>query len=320
MTLPRIFFVVCLVLFGTIGVLALVKKERATVAPAPSVISAQEVDLALLSSPAGSKDCAPLAREEIAPICSEEDTVLIEHEEETDGLSMLFCKGSNCPIVETVSYKSRVPWKQHRPAWLIDYAHGNCDDVPKSVSEGAQFNVYRNDLEFRFHLVVSLSSCKMRLYYVIPQEKRVVFLHSYQVCVGRKNSSKASGCLTPLGLYQLGQRVGVYHPRMMGLHKGKKVEMIQVFGAYWIPFEQEVEGCSEPARGFGIHGTPIRRNDEAGGRLEEDNSSIGHCESDGCIRLSGPDIKELFSVISTRKTYVEIVPSFQQSKLLRGEI
>ena len=58
------------------------------------------------------------------------------------------------------------------------------------------------------------------------------------------------------------------------------------------------------------------RRGENGGELEEDNSSIGHCESDGCIRLAGKDMKELFSVISTRPTYVEIVQSFQQSKLI----
>jgi hypothetical protein len=59
---------------------------------------------------------------------------------------------------------------------------------------------------------------------------------------------------------------------------------------------------------------------QQGGDLEEDNSSIGHSESDGCIRLTGKDMKELFSVISTRTTFVEIVQAFQQSKLLRGEI
>ena len=103
------------------------------------------------------------------------------------------------------------------------------------------------------------------------------------------------------------------------MYKGKKVEMIQVFGTCWIPFESEIGGCTEPAKGFGVHGTPIHR-DEQTGELEEDSSSIGHCSSDGCIRLSGKDMKEFFSIVSTRPTYVEIVPSFQQSKLLRGEI
>ena len=103
------------------------------------------------------------------------------------------------------------------------------------------------------------------------------------------------------------------------MYKGKKVEMIQVFGTHWIPFEKEIDGCTEPAKGFGLHGTPICRNDQSG-ELNEDSSSIGHCGSDGCIRLSGKDIHELFSIVSTRTTFVEVVTSFQQSRLLRGEI
>ena len=63
--------------------------------------------------------------------------------------------------------------------------------------------------------------------------------------------------LTPVGMYELGSRVAVFRPRMMGMYKGKKIELMQVFGCHWIPFEKEIEGCSEPAKGFGIHGTPM---------------------------------------------------------------
>ena len=115
--------------------------------------------------------------------------------------------------------------------------------MPTNISDGMQFNVYRRELDFRFHLVVSLSSCRIRLYYVIPKERRVVFLKSYQVCVGRKDPSHASGCLTPVGMYQLGTRVAVFRPHMMGMYKGRKVELMQVFGTHWIPFERELEGC-----------------------------------------------------------------------------
>jgi hypothetical protein len=94
---------------------------------------------------------------------------------------------------------------------------------------------------------------------------------------------------------------------------------MQIFGSHWIPFEKAIGPCTEPAKGFGIHGTPVLPNSKTG-RLEEDTSSLGHYESDGCIRLAGKDMKELFSIVSTRPAYVEIVPSFQQSKLLSGEI
>ena len=269
----------------------------------------------------------------IAPQVIEEQAVVIEHDTEPEGISTLFSKNSSCPIVETVIYKSHVPWKHHRLAWLIDYAqhyktsldfiygslNGNGDFSPKNVTEGAPIRVLKKDLPFRFHMVVSLSSCRLRLYYVIPKERRVVFLKSYQVGLGRKDSSHASGHLTPTGLYQLGSRVGVFRPRMTGMYRGKKIEMMKVFGSHWIPFEKEIRDCSEPAKGLGIHGVPMDRNEQTG-ELEENVSSIGHYESDGCIRLAGKDIHELFAIVSTRDTFVEIVPTFQHSALMRGEI
>ncbi len=342
MSLPKLFLTVSVALFVIIGMLALMKRsgaEKQASPPSPPV--QQEVELSLLTRTHDVVRQAPTRSQQTelpSPMASateptEERPVVIEHDAEPEGLGAIFSKGSVCPIVETISYKSHVLWKRHRPAWLIDYANyyktpldfiyrsltGNSDTAPPTVADGMQFNVFRKDLDFRFHLVVSLSSCRIRLYYVIPQERRVVFLKSYPVCVGRKDPSHASGFLTPVGMFQLGSRVAVFRPKMMGMYKGRQIELMQVFGSHWIPFEKEIEGCSEPAKGFGIHGTPMIRT-EADGDLQEDNSSIGHFESDGCIRLTGKDIKELFSVVSTRTTYVEVVPTFQQSKLLRGEI
>ncbi len=340
MSLPKLFLTVSVALFVSIGALALMKKNRSEAAVDHRPAVQQEVELSLLTSVRQRQPVPAVPQQtELPPpsLCAEQPSedrpVVIEHDAEPEGLSTMFVKGSTCPIVETISYKSHVPWKRHRPAWLIDYANyyktpldfiyrsltGSSDTAPSSISEGMQFNVFRNDLDFRFHLVVSLSSCRLRLYYVIPHERRVIFLKSYPVCVGRKDPSRASGWLTPIGVYQLGSRVAVFRPRMMGMYKGKQTELMQVFGSHWIPFEKEIEGCSEPAKGFGIHGTPMNRL-EGSVDLVEDTSSIGHWESDGCIRLMGKDMKELFSVVSTRQTFVEIVPTFQQSKLLRGEI
>lgn len=340
MSLPKLFLTVSVVLFVMIGSLALIKRNGAArTCPVQAPVQ-QEVDLSLLARPseARKQPIVPQQTELSAGTVSddhpvEEGPIVIEHDAEPEGLSAMFLKGSNCPIVETISYKSHVPWKKHRPAWLIDYANyyktpldfiyrsltGSSEAAAPSISEGMQFNVFRRNVEFRFHIVVSLSSCRIRVYYVIPQERRVVFLKSYPVCVGRKDPARASGHLTPTGVYQLGSRVAVFRPRMMGMYKGKQIELMQVFGSHWIPFDTEIEGCSEPAKGFGIHGMPMVRK-EATGDLVEDESSIGLCASDGCIRLMGRDMKELFSIVSTRTTYVEIVPTFQQSRLLRGEI
>lgn len=338
MSLSRIFFLLSLTLFSLIGGVALYKKNNSHRIHKNHVVAQEEVDLPRImdqaSPPVPSPVLPPVSQDPVVDCPQEEEKpVVIEHDLSEEGLSALFIKGSTAPIVETITYKRRVPWKTRGVAWLVDYANhyktsldfmyrslnGGKGYKPVTVSDGARFNVFKNNLAFRFHLVVSLSACRLRLYYVIPGEKKVVFLKSYQVCLGKKNPSKVSECLTPLGTYVLGDRVATFRPKMMGMHKGKKVELIQVFGSYWIPFEKSLGDCSEPAKGFGIHGTPLHRDTDSGA-LQEDNSSIGHFESDGCIRLANKDMQELFSVISTHTTYVELVPAFDQSKLFQGEI
>lgn len=339
MSLPRIFLTVSLALFSIIGCLALFKKSPSQGPQKIQVVAEEEVDLSQLAvEPAQPvkelSSVETLSKDPVVECVQEEEKpVVIEHDPEGNGLAELFVKGTSCPIVETITYKRRTSWKPHGSAWLMDYANhyktpldfiyaslnGGKSFKPATPSDGARFNVFKNSLDFRFHLIVSLSACRLRLYYVIPQEKKAVFLKGYPVCLGRKDPAKTSECLTPLGIYQLGDRIATFRPKMMGMHKGKKVELIQIFGGYWIPFEKTIGDCTEPARGYGIHGTPILRDPQTGA-LREDNSSIGHFESDGCIRLGGSDMQELFAVISSHNTYIEIVPSFDQSKLLQGEI
>ena len=91
----------------------------------------------------------------------------------------------------------------------------------------------------------------------------------------------------------------------MGFFQDKNVEMIRVFGTRWLPFDEEIEGCSESARGFGIHGAPWIEGSD--GQLVEDRSKIGQYDSDGCIRMVADDIEEIFAVVITKPTTVEIV-------------
>ena len=245
---------------------------------------------------------------------------------EVDRIELLFQKNSPLPIVETIQYKSRVSWKRGRPAWLVDYAshykthlhfiarsiNGRPDYVPKPPREGELFNILAQDLDFRFHLVIDIMRCKMWLYYVHADEH--MLLKTYRVGLGRVDSKRVSGSLTPIGKYLLGSRIAIYQPKMMGTHKGQKVEMIRVFGTRWIPFEKEIGECSEPAKGYGIHGTPYVY-DETQGKLVDNPESIGKYESDGCIRLRSQDIEELFAIISTHETVVEIVSDFTHVKL-----
>jgi hypothetical protein len=99
----------------------------------------------------------------------------------------------------------------------------------------------------------------------------------------------------------------------MGLFQDQKTEMIRIFGSRWIPFEGEIEGCSESAKGFGLHGAPWIL--DASGQLVEDKGKIGKYDSDGCIRIASNDIEEIFSIVITKPTTVELVKDYREAKL-----
>ena len=53
------------------------------------------------------------------------------------------------------------------------------------------------------------------------------------------------------------------------------------------------------------HGLPNSQGD-----LADNQDSIGKYESDGCIRLATADIEELFAIIISQPTTIEIVQGF----------
>lgn len=240
-------------------------------------------------------------------------------------------KDPKLPIVETVTYRSRISWQSGRPAWLSDYAshyetsrhfiarslNGKADYLKQEVAEGNQFNVLRQDKKYRFHLVVDTSRCKMWFYYIDLDKNQPTLLATYNVGLGRIDSGKASGLLTPLGNYTLGKRVAIYKPSSMGTYHGKNIPMITVFGTRWIPFEKEIGTCTAPAKGFGVHGTPWTDGDQK--KPLENLSSIGKYESDGCIRMTAQDIEELFAIIITKPTQIEIVKDFFDSTIAHAK-
>lgn len=189
--------------------------------------------------------------------------------------------------------------------------NGKPDYLTQEVKEGDRFNVLRKDKSFQFYLVVDTSRCKLWFYYIDLDNHDKVLLKTYQVGLGRLDSSKASGLLTPLGKYTLGNRIATYKSKVMGTYQGKKTEMVTVFGTRWIPFEKEIGQCTAPAKGFGIHGTPWKA--QANGELADSMNGIGKYDSDGCIRLTTPDIEELFAVIVTKPTTIEIVRDFSEA-------
>jgi lipoprotein-anchoring transpeptidase ErfK/SrfK len=235
--------------------------------------------------------------------------------------------GPRLPIVQTIRYTPKVQWVKDRPAWIVDYAShyqtskhfisrsltGKKDYFHSEINPGDRFNVLKNDLNFEFYLLVDVSSCKMRFYYLEPAKKELVLLKTYSVVVGRRDVMSPSSCLTPLGKYRLGPRIAVYKAGMIGTFRKQKAEMIQVFGTRWIPFEEEIAGCTAPAKGYGIHGQPWIKNPE--GQWIDNLELANGYHSDGCIRMKTEDMEEVFSIIVTRPTTIEIVKSFEQATL-----
>ena len=238
-----------------------------------------------------------------------------------DNIRRFFSKGiDKFDIVETIEYTSRVSWMKGRPAWIADYAseyetsrhfiarglNGKEDYTSQNVSPGDYFNVFRKDKDFHFHILLDLSRCTLDFSYIDDETKDKVFIKTYKVGVGRKDSYSPSECLTPLGTYQLGDKIAIYKIGVENYFQNKKTHMIEIFGTRWIPFGQAIENCTDSAKGYGIHGLPFIYDREKDDYIE-DISCIQKYSSDGCIRLAEKDINELFSIIITKPTYIEIV-------------
>lgn len=306
--------VAALLLFVLIGVAAWVKNQRTGVASVEEGL----IEEVVLDPPS------------LPPPPSVVGAPRVAKRSEKDQIQRLFAlDSSKLPIVETVSYTSRVPWLKGRPAWVSDYAthydtsrhfiarslNRSLDYFSQKISPGDRFNVFRRDKNIEFHLLVDLSSCRLWFYYVDQDTHERVLLKTYVVGVGRISQERESGCLTPIGTYSLGERVAVYQPGVTGFFQGERCEMIRIFGTRWIPFAKEVEGCSEEARGLGLHGAPWIL-DPTTGKLREDRSTLGCASSDGCIRLASEDIEEIFAIIVSRKpTCIQIVHTFEEAKL-----
>jgi hypothetical protein len=327
MSLPKLLALVSLLLFGMIGIVAFFKKESVASDASVAVQVPLEIEL---DREIQTVAPAPTAHTSVAFSDQPEARSAVDLPD-VDRIEELFNKnGSKLPIVETITYKSHVPWQKGRPAWLSDYAshyhtsrhfiarslNGKPDYLKQDLAEGDKFNVFRDDKNFEFRLVVDTSRCRMWLYYFDSDSNQNVLLKTYSVGLGRLDTSKTSGLLTPLGTYTLGSRVAIFKPKLTGNYQGKKVEMMTVFGTRWIPFEKEIGNCTLGAKGLGLHGTPWARG--AQGELIENIEGVGKYESDGCIRLKTPDIEELFAIIISKPATIEIVRDFSESTLLKN--
>jgi lipoprotein-anchoring transpeptidase ErfK/SrfK len=332
MAIPKVILVGTIALFAVIGVAGTVKKvfyspkvaskAAKAVISAPLAVNNQQVKIAV-----------PAKTPEAPQVVAKTVPVQPANTPQVDRISQLFTTGPNkLPIVETITYSSQVPWLKGRPAWVGDYAsnfatsrhfiarslNGKADYFTQTVSPGSKFNVFRKDKNFQFYLLVDISTCKMAFYYLDQDTNERVLLKTYTVGLGKK-AATLSGTLTPLGKYLLGDKIAVYKPGIMGLFQEKEVEMIRVFGTRWLPFGKEVGECTSSAKGYGIHGAPWSPTKQEG-RWTELRQVTGQYDSDGCIRLNHEDIEELFSIIITKQTVVEIVKNMKDAKLPGVEV
>lgn len=324
MSAPKIFVMTALAAFSIIAAVSYLKKDQ----PSEQEVTEPSVELTLSSLENQISPQTPSHEPRKGESVSASDFPSI------DRMYQLFTQtASKLPIVETISYSSAVSWLKGRPAWIADYAayystsrhfiarsmHGKADYFNQSISSGSKFNVFRRDKNIQFHLLVDLTLRKMGLYYFDQDSKERVMLKTYNIGVGRIDPSKASGCLTPLGTYTLGDKVAIYTTGVVGFFQDQKTEMIRIFGSRWIPFDLALEGASEPARGYGIHGAPWV-TDAKTGALIENRDCIGKYDSDGCVRLKMDDMEELFAVVITKPTFVHIVKHFNDASLPGVEV
>ncbi len=324
MTVPKILALLSVFLLVAVGTTAWVKKDKKKSTSTQPIAAAKAtphpIEIEIEAEP-------PLRKAKEKPVAVQKREAELPSANRIDEF---FNKGEpKFPFVETITYRSRVPWQKGRPAWLSDYAshfatsrhfiarslHGKPDYFKQDVAEGDRFNVLRSDKKIEFYLLVDTSRCRMWFYAIDRDANEKTLIKDYGVGLGRENPKSPSGLLTPLGKYLLGSKIAIYKPTMSGWYNNQKVEMITIFGSRWIPFEKEIAGTTAPAKGLGIHGLPWKRH--ANGELVEERSSLGQYASDGCVRLATEDVEEIFAIVITKPTTIELVKDFYDAEILR---
>ncbi len=311
MTIPKVLACLTFILFAAIAFAAWWKSDRQLEAPVASQPREQEIVLEQTIRVVEPKVLEPQVVKPIEkPKPKEADPLEVDRVEELFNIT-----GKKLPIVETIVYKSHVPWNKGKLAWLSDYAshyhtsrhfiarsrNGKPDYLKQDLAEGDKFNVLKPDIKLQFNAIIDLNRSKMWLYYNDLDNGSKELIKTYLVGLGRS-------ALTPSGQYLLGDRIATYKPGQFGTHNGAKVELIRIFGTRWIPFSKELGPNPGSPRGLGMHGVPWKENEK--GELVEDTSSLGKFQSDGCIRLSTNDMEELYSIVITKPCVVEIVNDF----------
>lgn len=318
MSIPKMLFGGVVLVFAAIGIAAMFKQSPQEKTQEAVVLEAHpKEETSIISVP-------------VKPALPSVSTISVKKPSDDfpaiDRVFQLFSTtSSRLPIVETITYSSSVPWLKGRPAWIADYAthyktsrhfiarslNGKPDYLTQKVFEGSKFNVFRQDKQIQFYLLCDLTRLKIGFYYVDLDTQERVLLKSYPISAGRLDPTRASGSLTPLGRYELGDRIAVYKPGVLS-HVGEKpVEMVTIFGTRWIPFGKEVGSGVQP-KGLGIYGAPWV---ESEGEWKECAQVIGQYTTDGGIQMRAKDIEEVFAIVVSKPAFIEVVKNFQDAKL-----
>lgn len=232
---------------------------------------------------------------------------------------------SKFPFVETVTYTHQVPWMKGRSALMSDYARHyktSTHFISRSINggeeqgarlmQGDSFNVISSEKNVQFHLVVDLSRCYMHMYAYDADSGERYLLKTYPVAVGTLDADKNSGCATPMGNYKLSNRVGIYKPGHVAKVNGQELELVQVYGTRYIPFGNDYTVC-------GIQGVPQFMDSKTGQMIESDNF-IGQHATSGNISMRANDLEELFSIVTSRSSSIQIVKDFSEAELPGREV
>ncbi len=324
MNFPRVLFITMAVSLVSIFGVSTIRKQQARKRESMPLATVKAKEL-----PEEEKkiSLAPLVNEKTTGKEKRETELqeTINYAPDIDRIQQLFSFGDDrLPIVETVTYTSRVPWLKGRPAWIADYAshyktsrhfiarglNRKADYLTQKVGPGDRFNVFRSEMNFEFYLLVDVSKCKMWFYYIDLDKNEKVLLKTYRVGLGSVDDKSPSGINTPLGRFVLGDKIASYKPGMMGFFQNERIEMINIFGTRWLPFKGTDVDQEAYAKGYGIHGAPLYL-DESTEKFVEESDSIGRYESSGCVRLLQKDVEEIYAIVVTHPTIVEIVKEIQ---------
>jgi outer membrane biosynthesis protein TonB len=171
---------------------------------------------------------------------------------------------------------------RHAVSWeLLSRINGV---TPKRLRSGQTIKVFKGP----FYAIVYKHLFRMELYLGAPGGAGSMYVRSFQVGLGKDNS-------TPTGLWMCKAGDKIRNPRYYPPRGGDVIapdDPKNPLGGYWIAIEG-VDGQALGKESYGIHGTI-------------DPNSIGKMESMGCIRLRADDISWVFDLLVDGKSKVLI--------------